>query len=179
MNGVPYNEAIGSILWPAVVLRPDIAYAVGILLQFMQNTGPVHWEGVKWIINYLNNTKNYSLTFGGTSKKLIKGFCDANWASQKDRHSISGYTFYLGSGAITWSSKKQHIIALSSTESKYIAQMHAAKEALWIRSLIVEIRGQQLGPIELHCDNQGAIALAKDNKFHSCTKHIDLRYHFI
>ena len=81
MNGVPYNEAIGSILWPAVMSRPDIAYAVGILLQFMQNPGPVHWEGVKQIINYLNTTKNYSLTFGGTSKKLIEGFCDADWAS--------------------------------------------------------------------------------------------------
>ena len=140
----------------------------------MQNLGPVHWEGVKQIINYLNTTRNYSLTFGGTSKKLIEGFCDADWASQKDQHSISGYAFYLGNGAITWSLKRQHVIALSSNESEYIAQMHAAKEALWIRSFIIKIRGQQSGPIELHCDNQGAIPLAKDNKFHSCTKHIYL-----
>ena len=78
-----------------------------------------------------------------------------------------------------WSSKKQHIIALSSTESEYIAQTHAAKEALWLRNFIDEIQGQQNEPVELHCDNQGAIALVKDNKFHLHTKHIDLRFHFV
>ena len=118
--------------------------------------------------------KDYWLTFGGKSKKLVEGFCDANWASQKDRHSISRYTFYLGCGAIMWSSKKQHIIALSSMESEYIAQTHMAKEALWLWSFINEIRGQQNELVELHCDNQGAIVLTKDNKFHLLTKHIDL-----
>ena len=78
-----------------------------------------------------------------------------------------------------WSSKKQHIIALSSTESEYITQTHAAKEAIWIRSFMMEIRGQESGPIELLCNNQGAIARAKDNKYHARTKHINLRHHFI
>ena len=167
MKGIPYAEAIGSILWPAVISRPDIAYSIGILAQFIQNPRIVHWEGVKRVIVYLNMTKHYWLTFGGKSKKLVEGFCDADWASQKDWHLILGYMFYLGSGAITWSSKKQHIIALSSMESEYIAQTHAAKDALWIRSFIDEIRGQQNKPVELHCDNQGAIVLSKDNKFHS------------
>ena len=72
MKGVPYNETIGSILWPAIISRLDITYAVGILSQFMQNPGPVHWEGVKRIISYLNTTKNYSLTFGGTGKRLLR-----------------------------------------------------------------------------------------------------------
>ena len=112
-------------------------------------------------------------------KKLIEGYTDADWASQKDQHSISGYVFYLGCGTITWSSKKQHIIALSSTKSKYIAQTHAAKEAIWIQSFIDEIRGRQSRAIKMLCDNQGAIALAKDNKFHARTKHINLRHHFI
>ena len=155
-------------------------YTVGILSQFMQNPGPVHWEGVKQIISYLNTTKNYSLTFGGTSKDLLKvSAMPTGQAKRTDWHSISGYTFYLGSGVITWSLKRQHVIMLSSTESEYIAQMHTAKEALWIQSFIIEIQGQQSGPIELHCDNQGVIVLAKDNKLHSCTKHIDLQYHFI
>ena len=92
---------------------------------------------------------------------------------------ISRYVFFLGCGAITWSSKKQHIIALLSTESKYITQMHAAKEAIWIQSFMLDIQTGQPRPIDLLCDNQGAIALAKDNKFHARTKHIDLRHHFI
>src|ERR1700728_995295 len=86
----------------------------------------------------------------------------------------------MGQGAVMWSSKKQHIIALSSTEAEYIVQMHAAKEALWIRTFIGEFRrGFSSDPIPINCDNQGAIALAKDNKFHARTKHIDIRYHFI
>jgi len=62
----------------------------------------------------------------------VEGYCDADWASQKHRHSISGYAFYLGQGVILWSSKKQHIIALSSTEAEYIAETHATKEVLWL-----------------------------------------------
>ena len=179
MKGIPYNEAIGSVLWPAVVSRPDVAYAVGILSQFIQNPGPAHWEGLKRIINYLNTTKTYWLTYGGGDKEGVEGCCDADWAGQKDWHSISGYAFILGNGVITWSSKKQHIIALSSTESEYIAQTHAAKEAMWLKAFLEEVNGAKGRPVEIHCDNQGAIALAKDNKFHACTKHIDLRYHFL
>ena len=78
-----------------------------------------------------------------------------------------------------WSSKKQYIIALLSTEAEYIAQMHAAKEALWICTFWAEMQNAKPETIKLNCDNQGAIALSKDNKFHSRTKHIDIRYHFI
>ena len=86
----------------------------------------------------------------------------------------------MGQGAVTWSSKKQHIIVLSSTEAEYIVQTHTVKEALWIRTFIGEFRrGFSSDPIPINCDNQGAIALAKDNKFHARTKHIDIRYHFI
>ena len=82
----------------------------------------------------------------------------------------------MGTRAISWSSKKQHVVALSSTKAEYIAQMHAAKEVLWLRSFLWATPDDLL---ILNCDNQGAIALAKDNKFHACTKHIDVCYHFI
>jgi hypothetical protein len=179
MRGVPYSEAIGSVLWPVVVSRPDAAFAVGVLSQFIQNPGPAHWEGVKRVINYLGSTKDLWLTFGGQKETIVEGFCDADWASQKHRHSISGFSFHYGVGAVAWSSKKQSIVSLSSTEAEYVAQTHAAKEAIWLRSFVSEIRGEKENPLTVHCDNQGAIALAKDNKYHSRTKHIDLRYHFI
>jgi Reverse transcriptase (RNA-dependent DNA polymerase)/gag-polypeptide of LTR copia-type/GAG-pre-integrase domain len=179
MKGVPYSEAIGSVLWPVVVSRPDAAYAVGILSQFIQNPGQAHWEAVKRVISYLGSTKTLWLTFGGTKETLVEGYCDADWASQSHRHSISGFSFHYGCGAVSWSSKKQNVIALSSTEAEYIAQTHAAKEAIWLHTFINEIRGGEKGPLTIMGDNQGAIALAKDNKFHSRTKHIDLRYHFI
>jgi len=110
---------------------------------------------------------------------MVKGYCDSDWASQQHRHSISGFSFHFGHGAVSWSSKKQNIIALSSTEAEYIAQTHAAKEVVWLRNFISEMQGKKEKGITLLCDNQGVIALAKDNKFYSQTKHIDLRYHFI
>jgi hypothetical protein len=179
MKGIPYAEAIGSVLWPTVVSRPDTAFAVGVLSQFIQNPGQAHWDAVKRIISYLDTTKDLWLTFGGNKNGLLEGYCDADWASQPHRHSISGYSFHFGVGAISWSSKKQSIVTLSSTEAEYVAETHAAKEGIWLRSFIKEIMGIERDPLTLKADNQGAIALAKDNKFHARTKHIDLRYHFI
>jgi hypothetical protein len=120
MRGVPYAEAIGSVLWPVVVSRPDTAYAIGVLSQFIQNPAQAHWEALKHVIVYLRCTKDLWLTFGGRTTTLVEGYCDADWASQKHRHSISGYSFHFGNGAVSWSSKKQYIIALSSTEAEYI-----------------------------------------------------------
>ena len=154
-------------------------FATGLLAQFIQNPGQPHWEALKRVVNYLGWTRHLWLTFGGKPRTDIYGYTDADWASQKDRHSTSGYSFHLGQGAITWSSKKQHIIALSSTEAEYIALTHAAKEALWLRSMVSEIRGEDRKRVAINCDNQGSIALSKDNKYHSRTKHIDIRYHFV
>ena len=179
MQGVLYNEAIGSVLWLAVVSQPNTAYAIGILSQSMQNPGQAYWEALKRVIRYLGATKDLWLTLGGTKEKGQEGYCDADWASQEHQHSISGYSFHFSVGAVSWSSKKQNLVALSSTEAEYIAQTHAAKEAIWLKNFVSELQGEQMGPLMMCCDNQGAIALAKDNKFHARTKHINLRYHFI
>jgi len=179
MQNVPYSEAIGSVLWPVVVSRLDVAYAVGTLSQFIQNLGPAHWEALKHVISYLGSTKNLWLTFGGNTESMVKGYSDSNWASQQHRHSISGFLFHFGHGTVSWSSKKQNVVALLSTEAKYIAQTHAAKEAVWLQNFVSEVQGKKEKDITLLCDNQGAIVLAKDNKFHSRTKHINLQYHFI
>ena len=179
MHGIPYVEAIGSVLWPVIVSRPDAAFAVSTLSQFIQNPGPAHWEALKCVIVFLRSMKDLWLTFGGRSKPAAEGFCDVDWGGQKHHHSISGYSFHMGAGAISWSSKKQHVVVLSSTKAEYIAQMHMAKEVLWLCSFLQELRSTPDDPLILNCDNQGVIALAKDNKFHTCTKHIDMHYHFI
>ena len=153
---------------------PDAAYVVGIMSQFMQNPGPAHWEGLKRIINYLGSKKDLWFTFAGQKETMVEGFCDADWASQKHRHSISGFLFHFSIGAISWSSKKQGVVLLSSTEVEYVAQTHAAKEGIWLRSFIKEIQGGEEKLLTISCDNQGAITLAKDNRFHARTKHIDL-----
>jgi hypothetical protein len=137
------------------------------------------WEALKRLIVYLGSTKDLWLTFGGWSRKLVEGFCDSDYANQQDHHSIAGYAYHFGQGAVTWSLKKQQIIALSTVEAEYIAQAHATKEALWLRTFVSEIRDEPTRAITTNSDNQGAIALSKDNKFHARTKHIDVRYHFI
>ena len=145
------------------------------LSQFIQNPRPTHWEALKHVIVFLRSTKDLWLTFGRRSKPAAEGFCSADWGGQKHHHSISSYSFHMGAGAISWSLKKQHVVALSSTKAEYIVQTHMAKEALWLCSLLRELRFTPDDPLILNCDNQGAIALAKDNKFHTCTKHIDVR----
>ena len=132
-----YIQAIGSVLWPVVISWPDAVYAVGVMLQFMQNQGPAHWEGLKRIINYLGSMKDLWLTFRGQKEMMVEGFFNADW--QKHRHLISGFSFHFSVGAISWSSKKQGVVLLSSTGAEYIAQMHAAKEGIWLRSFMKEI----------------------------------------
>src|SRR5271170_7223801 len=179
MRNVPCGEAIGSALWTGVISRPDVNAPVGILAQFIQNPGPAHWEAVKRVMKYLGTTKDLWLEFGGKGSEVPVGFCDSDWASQPDRHSISRYCFHMGIEAVMWSSKKQNLVALSSSEAEYIAQNHAAREALWIWTFYAEINNTTLTTIVLNSDNTGAMDMAKDPKFHAWTKHIDIRYHFI
>ena len=139
MWDVLYAQAISSVLWPVVISCPDVAFTVGVLSQFIQNPGQAHWEGVKRVTTYLGNMKNIWLTFGRCGNTILEGFCDADWAGQPHRHLISGYSFHMGVGAITWSSKKQYIVALLSTEAEYMAQTHVAKEAMYLHTFVQEI----------------------------------------
>ena len=130
---------------------------------------------------YLGTTHALWLTFGGkqTAKLITRGYCDADWVGQPHWHLISRYSFHISQGVVTWSLKKQYIIALLSTESEYIALVHATKEGLWMHTFLSEIQDAPKETIELNSDNQGVIALSKDKKLHQCTKHIDIHYHFI
>ena len=109
----------------------------------------------------------------------LEGYSDADGSMHEDRKAISGYAFLLDGGAVSWSSKKQEIIALSTTEAEYVASTQAAKEAIWLRSLLGEVFGEFSGPTTLYGDNQSAIALSRDHQYHARTKHIDIRFHFI
>lgn len=181
MRDVPYREAVGSLMYAAIGTRPDITFAVTALSQFMQNPGRMHWDAVKRVLRYLKGTRELWLVYGDTQNG-IKGFSDADWGSTTEhRHLISGYVYTLDGGAISWSAKKQNVVALSSTEAEYIALTHAAKEAPWLRYILADIIHPDVAkhPLALYCDNRSAIALTKDNAFHPRTKHIDIRFHFI
>ena len=179
MRNVPYHEAVGSLMYASLGTRPDITYAVQAISRFSTKPGTAHWEAVKRIFCYLKGTKELWLSYGkGDGKELI-GFADADGSMSEDRHALSGYAFLINGGAVSWSTKRQEIISLSTTESEYVAATYAAKEALWLRSLIHQIFGKMLPPTTLFSNNQSAIALAKEHQYHACTKHIDVRFHFI
>ena len=184
MANVPYRELIGSLMYAAVATHPDIAHAVTALSQFLENPGRAHWQAAQRVLKYLKGTADFGLTYGladgvGMPAGKPVGYTDADFASQEHRHSVSGYAFLMHGGAVSWSSKTQAVIALSSTEAEYIASTHAAKEAKWLAMLLSEIGSDSPRPFPIFADNQSAIALTKDNAFHSRTKHIDIPYHYV
>lgn len=178
MRNVPYHEAVGSLMYAALGTRPDIAYAVQTVSRFTSKPGLDHWEAVKRIFRYLKGTRELWLAYGGNEKDLL-GYADADGSMAEDRHAISGYAFILHGGAVSWSAKRQEIVSLSTTESEYVAATNAAKEALWLRSLLSQLFATDFEPTTLFSDNQSAIALTKDHQYHARTKHIDIRFHFI
>lgn len=142
------------------------------------NPGRAHWEAVKRVFRYLAGTKTLRLTYGAVSLDLV-GYTDADGSMHEDRKAISGYAFLIDGGAVSWASKRQEIISLSTTESEYVAITHASKEAVWLRSLIGQVFAPFTEPILLNSDNLGAISLTQDHQYHARTKHIDIRFHFI
>ena len=160
MSKVPYREAIGSLNYCAVATWPDIAFSVSLLAQFMDNLGKIHWEAVKRVFRYLKGTRNWVLTYGTTNDGL-NGYTDADGSSQEHRHAISGYVFLVNGGAVSWSSKKQELVTLSTVESEYVAATYAAKEALWLRRIVGEIFEPITEPTTLYSDSQSASRLPR------------------
>ena len=134
---------------------------------------------VKWILRYLKGTRSLQLCFGGDTKLTIEGYVDADHAGCSDtKKSTTGYVFTIDGGAVSWMSRLQDIVVLSFTESEYVALTEAVKEMLWLKGLLEQL-GLEQKEYLVHCDNQGAIHLAKNAAYHSKTKHIDKHYHFI
>lgn len=174
----PYNSLVGALLWVAQSTRADIAFAVNRLSQFLKNPSVSHWNAAVRILRYLITTKHLKLRLGGSLDCC--GYTDSDWAEDRfDQRSTSAYTFRIGSGSISWKSRKQPTVSLSSTEAEYKALSDSCKEAIWLRNVLSELRLRPLSPIPLHVDNEGAEALARNPEHHTRTKHIDARYHFI
>lgn len=178
MEGVPYQEAVGSLLYLVQGTRPDIAFAVNDVSRFNSNYGRTHWTAVKRIFRYLKGTIELKLRYKKSEQPALVGYSlsDADWASDVDkRRSCTGYIFGLSGGAISWSSKRQQTVALSSAEAEYMAMSAAIQEALWLKSfgqdLDYEVRTKA---IKIGCDSQSALALAKSDVFRARSKHIDV-----
>ena len=177
-NQQRYQSAVGSLMYAMIGSRPDIAFAVSAVSQYSTNPGPTHWTAVRRIFRYLSGTRSHGLMYGNG---YCEGYTDADWGASEDRKSIGGYTFLINGASVSWASKKQASVALSSTKAEFMALTEGPKEALWLGELLGDLGAlkhrQEIQ--KLVCDNQGAIALTQNPEYHARTKHIDIRYHFI
>ena len=146
----------------------------------MNNPGPAHWTAVKRVFRYLNGTRNLGIVYrkGGEVEPLA--YTDADWGSNpNDRRSISGNVFILALAAITWQSRKQPTIALSTMEAEYMAESLAARQILWLRMVFAELGFHLAKPTTMNVDNKGAIDYSTNSVHHARTKHIDIQHHFV
>lgn len=179
MAEVPYASAVGCLMYAMVCTRPDLAQAVSQVSKYMSNPGRRHWDAVKWILRYLRGTSDYGLMFGGEVQDSVIGFVDSDYGGDLDNsRSTTGYVFTLAGAPICWRSVQQGIVAMSTTEAEYMALGEAAKEAVWVQGLVSELGVDQEG-VQLHCDSQSALCLAKNQVYHGRTKHIRIRFHKI
>ncbi|KAM1515934.1 hypothetical protein ACFX10_014988 [Malus domestica] len=171
MSTVPYVSAIGSLM-----------YAMICTSRYQSNPGSEHWAAVKTVLKYLSRTKDMFLVYGGATELRVEAYTDADFQSDvDDRSSNSGYVFTLNGGAVSWKSKKQSVIADSTTEAEYVAVAEAGKELFWMKKFITELGVVPTitSPVTLYCDNNGAIAQAKEPRAHQKNKHFDRRFNII
>jgi hypothetical protein len=181
MHSIPYLQAVGALMYLAVATRPDIAYSVGVLARFNKNPGQQHWKAVKHLLRYLKKTMDYKLAFSpSSSTELFTTYTDADHGGNSDNiRSTSGHIVKMGTGAISWSSRLQGIVALSTTEAEYVAATSAGQEILWLRNLFTELGYKFTSPSTLHIDNQSALSVAKNPEHHGRMKHLDLRFYWL
>jgi hypothetical protein len=180
-----YALLIGSLMYAAVSTQPDIAFAVNRLASFTANPTMCHWTAAKHVLRYLKGTKNIGITYSKpesdsvTGQNNFTGYSDASFTNNYDRTSVSGYAFTSAGGAITWGSKKQNIVSLSTTEAEYICLSDVAHEATWLHNLYTEIGYSQKEPTLVYGDNLGSLAIAENPHYHKRTKHFDIKHHYI
>lgn len=169
MRNVPYINILGAVAYLAIATRPDIAYAVSVLSRFSKSPGLLHWNALKNLLQYLKGTKDYKLRYAPnpTSPELFIAYSDADHGGNPDsKRSTSGYVVKMGTGAISWASRLQSFVTLSTTEAEYVAAVAAAQEILWLRNLFTELGYEFNSPSVLYLDNQSALAVAKNPDHH-------------
>ncbi|CAM9000062.1 unnamed protein product [Rhodiola kirilowii] len=169
---------IGSLLY-LTASRPDIAYAVGVCARYQADPKESHLLQVKRIIKYVCGTVDFGIWYTKDTNPHLVGYCDADWAGNaEDRKSTYGGCFFLGNNLVSWFSKKQNSISLSTAEAEYRAAGSSCTQLLWMKQMLSEY-GVKQEEMTLYCDNMSAISISRNPVQHSRTKHIDIRHHFI
>lgn len=176
----PYCSSVGALLWLSNGTRPDITFTLNCLSSFMNNPTDIHWKAAIRVLTYVRDTPEYSITLGGNDLTLT-GHSDSDWAEQReDRRSTTGFVFCLRESPVSWKSRRQPTIALSSVEDERMALTDSAREAIWWRNIMHELCSIDLHSLTIiDYDNKGAGELALDPCHQSRSTHIDVKHHFI
>jgi hypothetical protein len=181
VNATLYKQMVGSLRY-ACNSRPDVCHSVGIVSRFMQTPKLSHMQAVKRILRYIQGTSDFGVLYPITdgSKGKLVGYCDSDWSGDRvERKSTMGYVFTIYNCPISWSSKKQTVVALSTCEAEYISACYAACQGIWLQSLLHEMKIEIDDEVELMVDNKSAINLAKNPIAHGRSKHIETKFHFL
>ena len=174
-----YQKLVGKLIYLSHT-RPDIAFAVSMVSQFMHSPGAKHFEAVYRILRYLKGTPGRGLMLKKHGHLQVEVYTDADWAgSVTDRRSTSGYCSFVGGNLVTWRSKKQNVVARSSAEAEFRAVAHGICEVMWIKRILEELKFTFSTPLKVYCDNKTAISIAHNPVLHDRTKHIEVDKHFI
>ena len=174
-----YQKLVGKLIYLAHT-RPDISYAVGVVSRFMHCPQIQHMEAVMRIIRYLKGTSNRGVLFENNGNLDLMAYTDAGWAGDKDsRKSTSGYFTLVGGNLVTWRSKKQNVVALSSAEAEFRGIAKGVTEILWLRKLLCELGFPPKGACRLICDNQASVSISNNPVLHDRTKHVEVDRHFM
>ena len=178
---LPYQAIVGKCMYLSTCTRPDISFTVRKLTHFMSNYGCKHYNAAKHLLRYIKGTTSHGIVYGNSDNTtpIFHSFTDLDWAMLEGWKSVSGYVILCGGRPITWSSKQQTIVALSSCEAEYIACTHCAHQVVWLRSLFGELGFPQKLPTLLYCDNQGTVSCSHNPHSHSRMKHINICVHFV
>jgi hypothetical protein len=182
MRDKRYVSAVGALMYLANATRPDIAHAVGVLCRFMSKPSPAHWKAAKHLFRYLRGSVDYCLTYAPhpSSSQLFTTYSDADHGGNPDNgRSTSAYVVKTGTGAVSWMSRLQSIVALLTTEAEFISAVSAGQEIVWMRSFLGELGYSFDAPSLLLVDNQSAIQVARNPEHHGRMKHLDLHFFWL
>ena len=174
-----FKQLVGSLMY-ITTTRPDIQFVVSFISRFMAKPTEMHLAAAKRVMRYIQGTLDYGIWYKKCGKGKMEIYTDSDFAGDlSDRKSTSGNVILWDGAAVSWSSKKQSIVALSSTEAEYVAAATCACQVIWTREILEELREHQVESSVIKCDNTSAIQLSRNPVFHGRCKHIGVRFHFL
>lgn len=179
VDGTYYRQLVGSMMY-ITTTRPDIVFVVRLLSRYMSRPTELHLLVAKRVLRYLQGTSDFGLFYKKDGNNELTGYTDSDYAGDiEDRKSTSGYAFILSSAAVAWSSQKQPIVTLSTTEAEFVAAAACSTQAIWMKRILAALGYQGDESTIIFCDNISTIQLARNPVFHAKSKHIEVRFHFL